>query len=179
MASTPGAGSRWHMLVVVGADRPGIVAQLSEALYRGGCNLGEAAMARLGGNFAVMLMAEGADAAALERLLRPVTDRLELRLHIDPIDAGLHRHQEPNVQITVHGADRPGIVAQVTGALAVAGFNVLDLNSDVAGTGARPIYIMIIDGFAAGGVPEVERALAPLRAGGIEVRITALDTLIG
>lgn len=176
---TSGAGSRWHMLTVVGADRPGIVARLSEALFRGGCNLGEASMARLGGSFAVMLMVEGADAAALERLLAPVTDGLGLRLHIDPIQGSLHRHPEPNVQVTVHGADRPGIVAQVTVALAAAGFNILDLNSDVAGSGVRPIYVMIIDGVAAGGVDAVERALAPLRASGIEMRVTSLDTLIG
>lgn len=173
------AGGRWAMLTVVGADRPGIVARLTDALLRGGCNLGEASMARLGGNFTVMLMVEGAEPAALERLLRPVTDELGLRLHVDPIDGELHRHQEPNVQVTVHGADRPGIVAQVTGALAAAGVNILDLDSDVGGTAAHPFYVMIIDGHAAGGVATVEAALAPLRANGIEVRITALDTLIG
>jgi glycine cleavage system transcriptional repressor len=167
------------MLTVVGADRPGIVARLTAALYRGGCNLGEASMVRLGGNFTVMLMVEGADAATLETLVRPVTDELGLRLHIDPIEGVLHRHAEPNVQVTVHGADRPGIVAQVTGALATIGFNILDLTSDVGGTPERPFYIMIIDGRAPGGVPAVEQALAPVRAGGIEVRIAALDTLIG
>lgn len=184
MAEATSAGGdsdsgRWHMLTVVGADRPGIVARLSEALFRGGCNLGEASMARLGGSFAVMLMVEGADAAALQRLLRPVIESHGLRLHIDPIQGGLHHHQEPNVQVTVHGADRPGIVAQVTGALAAAGLNILDLNSDVAGTPAQPIYVMIIDGHAAGGAAAVEVALAPLRASGIEVRVTGLDTLIG
>lgn len=167
------------MLTVIGADRPGIVAALTEALFRGGCNLGEASMVRLGGNFTIMLMVEGADSAGLERLLRPVTDRLGLRLHIDPIEGALHRHLTPNVQITVHGADRPGIVAQVTGALAAAGFNILDLNTNVAGTRERPIYIMIIDGHATGGADAAERALASLRASGIEVRITGLDTLIG
>lgn len=177
-ASVP-AGRRWHMLTVVGADRPGIVAQLTEALYRGGCNLGEAAMARLGGSFAVMLMVEGADAATLEALLGPVTARLGLRLHLDAIEGALHRHQEPNVEIAVHGADRPGIVAQVTGALAAAGGNILGLNSDVGGTAERPIYVMVIEGHVAGGVPAVEAALAPLRAGGIEVRVCGLDTLIG
>ncbi len=169
----------WFMLTVVGADRSGIVARLTEALFRGGCNLGEASMARLGGNFAVMLMVEGGDAAALERLVRPVTDELGLRLHVDPIDGALHRHLEPNVQVTVHGADRPGIVAQVTGALARAGFNILDLSSDVGGSAERPIYVLLIDGHAAGGADAVERELAPLRANGIEVRINALDTLIG
>lgn len=169
----------WFMLTVVGADRPGIVARLTEVLFRGGCNLGEASMARLGGNFAVMLMVEGGDGAALERLVRPVTDELGLRLHVDPIEGALHRHQEPNVQVTVHGADRPGIVAQVTGALSRAGFNILDLSSDVGGTAERPIYVLLIDGHVAGGTDAVERELAPLRASGIEVRVSALDTLIG
>jgi glycine cleavage system transcriptional repressor len=171
--------AHWHMLTVVGADRPGIVAKLTEALFRGGCNLGEASMARLGGNFSVMLMVEGADAAALEKLVRPVTDALGLRLHLDPIHGELHRHVEPNVQVTVYGADRPGIVAQATAALAAAGFNILDLNTDVGGTTERPIYIMLIDGHAVEGVAAVERAIAPLRAGGIEVSVTALDTMIG
>ena len=179
MNGTGAKDGHWLMLTVVGVDRPGIVAQLTEALYRGGCNLGEASMARLGGNFTVMLMVEGDSAAEVERLVQPVTEALGLRLHIDPIDGALHRHPEPNVQVTVHGADRPGIVAQVTGALAAAGFNILDLNSDVAGTRDRPIYVMLIDGRSEGGVDPVERALAPLRLGGIEVRVTALDTLIG
>ena len=179
MTTTSKASGRWYMLTVIGGDRPGIVARLTDALYRGGGNLGEASMARLGGNFAVMLMVEGVEAAALEKLVRPVTDELGLRLHVDPIEGALHRHQEPNVQVTVHGADRPGIVAQVTGALARTGFNILDLYSDVGGTAERPIYVMIIDGHAPGGAETAESALAPLRANGIEVRITALDTMIG
>ena len=172
-------GKHWHMLTVVGADRPGIVAKLTEALFRGGCNLGEASMARLGGNFSIMLMVEGGDAAALERLVRPVTDALGLRLHLDPIHGELHQHVEPNVQVTVYGADRPGIVAQATAALANAGFNILDLNTDVGGTPEQPIYIMLIEGYVAEGVAAVERAIVSLRASGIEVRVTALDTMIG
>jgi glycine cleavage system transcriptional repressor len=179
MAGPTKHNEHWHMLTVIGADRPGIVAKLTEALFRGGCNLGEASMARLGGNFSIMLMVEGADATALEKLVRPVTDALGLRLHIDPIHGELHRHVEPNVQVTVYGADRPGIVAQATAALTGAGFNILDLNTDVGGTAERPIYVMLIEGHAAGGVAAVERAIAPLRAGGIEVRVAALDTLIG
>jgi glycine cleavage system transcriptional repressor len=178
--STPrNPNSQWYMLTVVGGDQPGIVAKLTDALYRGGCNLGEASMVRLGENFAVMLMVEGADATVLERLLRPVTDALQLRLHIDPIQGRLHHHQEPNVQVTVHGADRPGIVAQVTGALARAGCNILDLNSDVGGSEQLPIYIMIIEGYAPGGTAAIEPALEGLRRAGIEVRVSGLDTLIG
>ena len=129
----------WHMLTVVGADHPGIVAELTDVLFRGGCNLGEASMARLGGNFCIMLMVEGADSAALEQLVKPATDALGLRLHIDAILGELHQHVEPNVQVTVYGADRPGIVAQTTTALAAAAFNILDLNTNVAGTTEQPM----------------------------------------
>ncbi|MCG7961385.1 MAG: amino acid-binding protein, partial [Candidatus Thiodiazotropha taylori] len=41
---------KWQMLTLVGEDQPGIVAQVTDALFRGGCTLGEASMLRLGGN---------------------------------------------------------------------------------------------------------------------------------
>ena len=171
---------RWHMLTVVGRDRPGIVAVLTDTLYRGGANLGEASMTRLGGNFTIMLMVESEfDADGLARLLVPATQHLGLRLHVDAIEGHLHEHVEPNVRIAVHGADRPGIVAQITAVLAEQGFNILDLNSDVAGTADKPIYVMVLDGYAQAGAAALERALAPLHANGIELRITPIDTLVG
>lgn len=168
------------MLTVVGRDRPGIVAGLTDALYRGGANLGEASMARLGGNFAVMLMVESeTDTEGLKRLVEPLARDLALRVHVDPIEGRLHERVEPNARVAVHGADRPGIVAQVTRALAAAGFNILDLDSGVGGTAERPIYVMTVDGYAPGGAEALERALAPLRRSGIEVRIEPIDTLVG
>jgi glycine cleavage system transcriptional repressor len=168
------------MLTMVGRDRPGIVAALADALYRGGANLGEASMARLGGNFTIMLMVEiAAELPDLERLLAPVTKQLGLHVHIDAIEGRLHEHVEPNVRLAVHGADRPGIVAQVTAALASAGFNILDLDTDVGGTPARPIYVMLIDGYIQGGSAALEPALAPVRGHGIEIRLTPIDTLVG
>ena len=170
----------WHMLTVVGRDRPGIVAALTDALYRGGANLGEASMTRLGGNFTIMLMVEsGTDTAGLAELLDPIAQKFEFRLHLDKIDGRLHAHVEPNVRVAVHGADRPGIVAQVTTALATQGFNILDLDSDVGGDADKPIYIMVLEGYAHGGAEALERAAAPLRAGGIQVRITPIDVLLG
>ncbi len=171
---------RWHMLTVVGHDRPGIVAGLTDALYRGGVNLGEASMVRLGGTFTIMLMVESdAEAPALRHLVEPFAAAHALHVHVDPIEGRLHEHVEPNVRIAVHGADRPGIVAQVTQALAAAGCNILDLDSDVGGSAAQPIYIMTIDGHAPGGIETLERALAPVRQNGIEVRITPIDILVG
>jgi glycine cleavage system transcriptional repressor len=127
----------------------------------------------------MMMLESDYDADALARLLAPVTQHLGLQVHVDAIEGALHEHAEPNVRIAVHGADRPGIVAQIAAALAQQGFNILDLNSDVAGTADQPIYVMVLDGYAGAGAAAVERALAPLRAGGIELRITPIDTLVG
>lgn len=171
---------QWFMLTVVGKDQPGIVAGLSDALYRAGANLGEASMARLGGNFTIMLMAETeVDEAALRRQMEPFARAMQLHVHIDRIEGRLHQHVEPNVRIAVHGADRPGIVAQVTSVLTAAGLNILDLDSDVGGTADKPIYIMVIDGHAPGGAPAVARVLEPIRLSGIEVRVSSIETLVG
>lgn len=171
---------QWFMLTVVGNDRPGIVARVTAALFDRGCNLGEASMMRLGGNFTIMLMVGHAGSAAeVEATLRPVVDELGLRLHVDRIEGHLHDHQVPDVRISVFGADRAGIVAQVTGALATAGLNILDLESDVAGSEAAPIYIMQIEGTATRGIEPLEQALAGMAAEGIDTRIEPIDTLIG
>jgi len=170
----------WYMLTVVGNDRTGIVARLTETLYRNGCNLGEASMARLGGSFSIMLMVQtDADSEALRAHVAPLARELGLHVHLDRIEAQLHKHVEPNLRVTVSGADRAGIVAEVTGALASAGFNILDLYSDVAGTLDKPIYVMIIDGFAPDSGAALEAALAPVRQRGVDLHLTPLDTLIG
>lgn len=171
---------KWYMLTVVGEDRPGIVARLTHALYEGGANLGEASMLRLGGNFTIMLMVDYAGTAGeLHGLIEPVLESLGLRWHIDPIEGRLHAHTVPDVRVTVFGADRAGIVAHVTGALAEAGLNILGLESDVGGTEQQPIYIMHIEGSAAEGVDALRSALAALDEQGMQVTVEPIDTLIG
>ena len=171
---------KWYMLTLVGEDRPGIVAKVTAALFEVGGHLGEASMMRLGGNFTIMLMVafEG-KRAALEEILEPVVDSMGLHCHMDEIDGHLHQHQIPEVRVTVFGADRSGIVAQVTGALAEAGFNILDLESDVAGTEEEPIYIMHIEGTAAEGEESLRSALDVVCRDGIEARVETIETLIG
>lgn len=172
--------SNRYMLTLVGEDQPGIVARVTQALYETGCNLGEASMLRLGSNFSMMLLVEAVEnASQLQQSLQAVADELRLRLHIDPAGPVEHQHPIPDVCITVHGADRAGIVAQVTGAAAGAGLNILDLTSDLAGTDTAPIYILHIEGVATQGIAALEKALAPLQADGIKVEVAAIDTLIG
>ncbi|MES9969522.1 MAG: ACT domain-containing protein [Candidatus Thiodiazotropha sp.] len=170
----------WLMLTLVGEDQPGIVAQVTDALYRGGCILGETSMIRLGGNFSIMMMVDGGhDEQTLTRLIEPVAEQLQLKFHLDPMHGGLHQHRVPNFQVRVNGADRAGIVAKVTGALAACGFNILELASDVVGDEEEPVYIMTIQGYAASEIETLEGALRPLATEGIDVHVSPIETLIG
>jgi len=174
--------SQWYMLTLVGKDQHGIVAKVTSALYKGGCNLGEASMLRLGGNFTIMLMVNYAgDNKQLYDLLKEVVLELNLHLHIDAIEGHLHQHRDPEVRITVHGADRAGIVAQVTSVLSEAGLNILDLESDVGGSVENPFYIMHIEGIATQGIALLSQALQQLLATqqpDLKVQLEPIETLV-
>lgn len=170
----------WYMLTVVGKDRPGIVSHVTTALFEGGCNLGEASMMRLGANFTIMLMVQYEGGTKnLAQILGPVIESMDLHMHLDAIEAHLHKHLIPEVRISVFGADQPGIVARITGALSNAGLHILNLESDVGGSEAKPIYIMHIEGQARAGIEALRAALKIVAHDGIEAMLTPIDTLVG
>jgi glycine cleavage system transcriptional repressor len=172
---------QWFMLTLVGKDQVGIVAKVTTVLYEGGCHLGEASMLRLGGNFTIMLMVSyQGTVQTLSDLLKPVQENLQLQIHIDSIVGQLHQHQEPNVRVSVHSADRAGIVAQVTTALAQAGLNILDLQSDVGGDEKKPFYVMHIEGVAMSGIDTLEVALQRLllQQNDLDVKLEPIETVM-
>lgn len=170
----------WYMLTLVGRDRPGIVARVTHALFEGGCHLGETSMMRLGNNFTIMMMLRYTGTLHnLEQLVAGEAESMGLRLHVDHVEGGLHKHVEPDVRITVYGADRAGIVAQVTGALAEAGLDILDLISDVGGSEEAPIYILHIEGRALEGIPALESALEIVKGEGVDAQLSPVDIMLG
>jgi len=172
--------SQWFMLTVVGRDQPGIVAKITDALFTSGCNFGEASMSRLGGNFTIMLMVQyQGSLQQLEDSIKPAAQELGLRCHFDSIDGHLHEHREPNVRISVYGADRTGIVAHITGTLAKAGLDIYDLETDVAGSEQKPVYIMHIEGHANQGIEALKNALSVSASDDITTHLEEIDTVIG
>lgn len=166
------------MLTIVGEDRPGIVAGVTRALFEGGCNLGETSMIRIGGAFTIMMMADyEGDTESLKAMLKPVAESFSLRTHVDLIEGKLHSHVEPDVRITLSGADKAGIVAKAAGALFTAGLNILNLESDVAGDDDNPIYIMHIEGVAQKGIEPLRAALDDISKEGVETSVKPIDTL--
>ena len=168
------------MLTLVGNDAPGIVAKVTQTLFKHKYSLGEASMLRLGGNFSIMMMVRGADSADdLRQCLSSVIKKLGFHLHIDEIEGRLHSHHIPNVMITVSGADRGGIIAQVSGKLFEAGLDILNLDSDVAGTNEHPIYIMRIEGVVSGGINTLLNSVEELKESGVDISMHAIETLVG
>jgi glycine cleavage system transcriptional repressor len=137
-----------HVAVTaVGVDRPGIVADVTGALLEWGGNLEDTSMTILRGHFSMVLVVavpDEADAPALEaELVRRAPDLL---VTVRPIGEDLPEADDgERWTVSVHGADRPGMVYAVARLLADRGVNVVDLRTRVIGAADRPVYAMLLD----------------------------------
>lgn len=121
------------VLTAVGPDRPGLVSEIASAIHGAGANLEDSRMAILGGEFALLLLLSGpeAAAAAVEKTAGPLGERLGLRVLSKRTARGQHRDFLP-YRISVTGFDRPGIVLKISEILARRGVNVASLESRLA-----------------------------------------------
>lgn len=163
-------------ITAIGADRPGIVAVVTRVLHERGGNLEDSAMTILGGHFAIMLLvATEEDADSLRAALEAATAELGLTVSVCPAQSTAG-HAEPTHLLSVYGADRPGIVAGVSGALAAQGANVVNLETQVIGTGDAPIYAMLIE-LETDDADGVEAAVATAcEELGVDHTLRAIDT---
>lgn len=130
-------------ITVIGHDRPGIIADVSEILAGLGLNLTDSTMTRLRGHFAMTLICAGAPASAdIEAALGALTADGALVATVRRVG-----HESETVAsgghhvLTVHGADRLGIVAAVTRAVADQGGNITDLTTRLAGA----LYLLVAE----------------------------------
>ena len=99
-------------------------------------------MTRLRGHFAMTLICTGPAAAEVETALAPLTadGRLLATVRAVQPEAEPSAAGEPYV-VSVHGADRLGIVAAVTRVVADAGGNITDLTTRLAGA----LYVLVAE----------------------------------
>jgi len=127
------------VVTVVGRDRPGTVADVSEALAELGLNLTDSSMTLLRGHFAMTLVCagdatDGVTVTAIERALAPLCADGQLVASVRDVAVGGDEGESGTpYTVIVHGADRLGIVAAVTATLARAGGNITDLSTRLAG----------------------------------------------
>jgi glycine cleavage system regulatory protein len=118
-------------LACVGDDRPGLVSALSAPISAHGASWERSQMARLAGKFAGVLLIEVADdqadtlAADLEAL-----EDIGLRITLERTDAPAE-HPVQRLGLELLGADHPGIVAEVSAALAEHRVGIVELTTDV------------------------------------------------
>jgi glycine cleavage system transcriptional repressor len=128
------------MVAAIGDDRPGVVAALAGVLVELGCNLSDAQMAVLQGHASMMLVVDCPPSVGPEALHASLTERTKDLGHevwVRPLcPAGGPVDPEDMWQVSVHGANHPGVVFEVTRLLADAGINVVDLQSRQAGSAA-------------------------------------------
>lgn len=152
---TPAAGKTtvWavsHLAIsVVGRDGPGIVAALAGVLMEQGCNLEDGAMTILGGHFAMMMLVDappGLDGPGLEAALSVPSEQRGLAVSARSVSEVVVPEEAGEAwTVSVHGADHPGIVHQITASLAEAGANVVDMTTRVIGQPDEPVYVMVLD----------------------------------
>ncbi|MGQ0743628.1 MAG: glycine cleavage system protein R [Acidimicrobiales bacterium] len=145
-----------HAVVTVfGADRPGIVAGVTEALTALGCNLEDTSMTILRGCFAMILVVDPGPEVSradpvvvLSQALEPVAGAMELTVTVRPmapVDPARSSGRGPEWTVAVYGADRVGIVSRVTRLLADHRANIVDLSTRVVDSGSDPAYLMVIE----------------------------------
>ncbi len=130
-------------VTLIGHDRPGIVAEVSGALADLGLNLTDSTMTRLRGHFAMTLICTGgAGAGAVDAALQPMCadgSLLATVREVRPESESLPRGTP--YLVSLHGADRLGIVAAVTRVLARSGGNITDLTTRLVG----PLYVLVAE----------------------------------
>lgn len=170
---------------IVGRDRPGIVAALSEAMLEHRANIEDSRMTILRGHLAMTLVVQVPDDADLDAL-RTSLDGVRTALgleslsltEVEDVDPAASS-SEPSHVVSVYGVDHPGIVHAVSRALADNGWNIIDLATRLAGEGeAEPLYAMVLEVAAASeaGAADLDRALRPVGdAEGVEISSRPLE----
>lgn len=121
------------VLTVISNDRPGIVEQLAETIRRHGGNWLESNMSQLAGKFAGILRVsvvpesqEELETALYQLKNQGIQVQLETIDNPDPLTSSDSKHP---LRFNLTGADRPGIVHEVSRAFASTEVNVLELET--------------------------------------------------
>lgn len=130
-------------ITVLGHDRPGIIAEVTAHLSRLGGNLEDSTMTLLRGHFAMVLIVDvESSAPAVEIALAPVAadGTLQVAVREVPVETPGESAGQPYL-LSVHGADRPGLVSPLLAVLAAGGGNVTDLSTRLLGE----LYVLVAE----------------------------------
>ena len=144
--------SKYFAVFVLGTDTIGIVADISRALFEISSNINDSSHTIIGNQFAMLLLIATSPVYTAEKIrnaFQEVTQKRNLTVHVHELleDDIKRKTSEPGQLCVIHlyGADKPGIVYQVTNLLAKNKVNITDLSTRRFGTEENPIYIMYLE----------------------------------
>lgn len=119
-----------HSLVmtVIGPDRPGLLAQLSETIYAHGGSWFESKMARFAGHFAGILRFDCPDDKH-DELLQALQELADMNVQVVKEVNVPHRIVK-ELSFDVHGHHHPGIVRGISSVVARIGGNLEELSTE-------------------------------------------------
>ena len=119
------------VMTIIGPDRTGLVESVARVVADHGGNWLESRMCRLGGEFAGILRIElpVEKRQTLLGALQTLQSR-GLTVVVRPDEASAAATQGPQTRLEIVGHDRPGIVREITSALARANVNVEEFSSE-------------------------------------------------
>jgi len=119
------------VMTIIGPDRTGLVESLARVVTDHGGNWLESRMSRLGGEFAGILRIE-LPAEKRQALLNALKNLQGhgLTIVVRPGEAAAAATEGPQAGLEIVGQDRPGIVREITSALARAKVNVEEFSSE-------------------------------------------------
>jgi len=119
------------VMTIIGPDRPGLVESVASIVAQQGGNWLESRMSRLGGRFAGILRVRVAaeSVAAMTSALAGLSGR-GLSVTVQPDESDVDASHAELRQLEIIGHDRPGIVQQITSALARHSVNVEELETE-------------------------------------------------
>lgn len=121
-------------ITVIADDRPGIITRVASALAGHRMNLTDSSMTVLSGHLAMTLICTGQTPIEDVRTAMAEAAGDDLIIHVLPVaEATPPAAPADSYLLTVHGADRLGIVAGLTAVIAQAGGNITDLTTRLAG----------------------------------------------
>lgn len=138
-------------VTIIGKDRPGIIADTAEALYRVGCNVEDSSSTMLGGEYAMILIVSHPKPfhkKDLEAEFGQKFANIGLSFFIRTLKEDEISYRKPAGElclVSVYGSDKPGIVYRITRELADCGVNITDLNTKLIGTPEQPVYVLMLE----------------------------------
>jgi len=137
-------------LTAIGKDKPGIVSAITKVLFECKCNIEDSTMTILHGQFAMILiikLAAGVTPKTLCAKLSKSSKSLGMNLsytNLPSLPAKKQKDKNSYV-ISVYGADRTGIVYNVSAFLSKEKINITDVQTTVIKSGGKKTYVMLIE----------------------------------